>query len=278
MKRFLLVLLVTMLALGGLSVPAFSDTEGVVTVTAEQAQVSVSVFPDSVSYGIVSMGEEDLKPIDNPTIRAGNTGNWWADFQVRGADTTDWTLDTTPAEDTYVHYVGWGPPGSETYTELSTSNDDLGPFASYAPGSNQFFKLMMDTPTSSTSYATQETQVTVVVSMATEGITVILDADGPYTQGGGPATLTANVTDQDGTPVTGITLSNFMSFTWASDPPVGPPLEVGTATWSEVGGGVYIGSLPINTLTAGTYTAAAQTHDGTHLARGFDAFVIEPSP
>ena len=117
-----------------------------------------------------------------------------------------------------------------------------------------------------------------MVSIAMEGLTVTLDSGGPYTQGGGPATLTANVTDQDGVPVTGITLTNFMSLIWASDPPVGGPFEVGTATWSEDGGGVYTGSLPISTLTAGTYTAAAQTHDGTHLARGYDAFVIELSP
>jgi hypothetical protein len=186
MKRLLTVFLILMLLLSlGLAtvIPAFSATEGTVTVTIESATVSVRVDPSSVSYGVVGQGKTGLVPGGDPTIFAQNTGNWWAGFQIKGDDTTGgWMLSDAAETDVYVHYFGPMPqppilpPGPVSYTKLTKDYQNLGG-VSYSPHIGTGFKLKMDTPTYSAYMGTQNTTVTVMVTLENEGLKFNLTPD-----------------------------------------------------------------------------------------------------
>ena len=287
MKRFLtvLVILVLLSSLGlAAVVPAFSADTGVVQVTAEPAQVSVSVNPDNVSYGVVDMGQTGLVPSGDPMIMAQNTGNWWASFQIKGADTNGgWILSDTATPDHYVHYFGPVPqpplpPGTVSYTPLgSTGYGDLGG-VSYSPYQGVWFKLMMDTPTLSSATGTQTTTVTVMVTQEEEGLRLDLTTDNDtYEQGGGPVLMTANVTNQAGAPVSGLVNSlvgvNIEPYTPGTPPVIAHPI---TLTETDTGTGIYTGSLDISSLTEGAYSVWISTSDGSHFVGGGRGFTITP--
>ena len=262
-----------MLVVGGLSVPAFSADTGVVTVTAEPAQVSVMVSPNSVNYGLVPLNTMDISPVSDPWIRAQNTGNCFVDMFIRGADTTNWALGTSPGDNTYVHKFSHGFPTPSYYTPLALSNQDLGVYSSYGTGSAEQFKLKMDTPTTSIATGTQSTTVTVMVTMVTEGLKVVLEAGGPYPPGGPSATLTATVTDQDGHTVSGLPIENFFAIAFPPGPP-GTPAIFLPSTWVDDGGGTYTGTADISTLDSEDYFAVVLVNNGSSSANGGDTFTI----
>ncbi len=260
MKKLLLILGAVILVVGGLAAPAFAqDDTGVVTVTVTVAVVSVSVEPGAVNYGLVGLDTTGLKPVApsiDPIILVHNTGTGWVDFTIKGANTDNWTLGAVAAPETYVHYFGHGPAGNVTYSPLtSPAYQDLDPFVSISPGSFSHLFLMMDTPTSSAFYGAQTTAVTVMVTMVDQGISLALDADGPYTQGGGPAVLTANITDNVSAPVTGIPSANF--WTMVSGIP-GNPQPV---TFTETASGIYSGNLTISAFPSDNYTVQVHAWD-----------------
>jgi hypothetical protein len=124
MKRILTILALVVLVLGGLSLPAFSADTGVVSVTAEVAQVLVSVSPGNVNYGLVPLNTVRLKPIGDHVILAINTDNCFVNIQIKGTDTTDWALSPSPDVDKYVHYFSW-PFISTTYTPLNAGYQEV---------------------------------------------------------------------------------------------------------------------------------------------------------
>jgi len=276
MKRIITILALVVLVVGGLTIPAFSADTGVVQVTAEVAQVSVTVTPDNVNYGLVPLNTTGLKPIGNPAVNVQNTGNTFVDMFIRGDDTTNWALSPSPDTDKYVHYFGY-PFFAPAYVPLSKGNQDLGPYSSYSPFSGELFTLQMDTPTTSTFTGTQTTTVTAMVTMVTEGIRGILEADGPYTGGVDTTlTVTANVTNQNGAPVLGLSLVNNFFFGVFSGVFPNQTIVPGlSATWVENGGGIYTGSITdISTLPAGTYFVVVLINDGAHYTSPGDNFVI----
>jgi hypothetical protein len=273
MKRIITILALVVLVVGGLTIPAFSADTGVVQVTAEVAQVSVTVTPDNVNYGLVPLNTTNISPVGDPSILAQNTGNCFVDMLIRGADTTNWALGTYPGDNTYVHKFGQGMP-TPVYAPLALSNQDLGFFSSYSPGSLEFFKLKMDTPTTSSFTGTQLTTVTVMVTMETQGLKVVLEAGGPYPPGGPSATLTATVTDQDGHPVPGIPIGNFFTVVFPATPP-GAPAIFPPTIWVDNGGGVYTGTADISSLTTlGAYNVSVSTNNGINTAVGGDILTI----
>ena len=278
MKKLLIILALVVLVVGGLTVPAFAGSEGVVSVTADVAQISVTVNPNSINYGLVPLNTAGLKPVGDPRITAYNTGNCFVDMFIRGADTTNWALKNTPGVEEYVHYFGW-PFLAPTYNPLNNSYQDLGIWASYSPGAADAFFLKMDTPTTSSATGTQSTTVTVMVTYEAEGIKGIVEADGPYIENVSTTlTMTANVTDQNGAPVLGIPPSNFILVVFSTATPNWTFVPGLTATWNENGGGVYIGSIAdISTLPAGPYFASIGVRDSTsHFAVAGDDFEIIP--
>jgi hypothetical protein len=278
MKRILTILSLAVLVVGGLTVPAFAGNEGTVTVTADIAQVSVSVFPDSVSYGLVPMNTTNLTPIGDPWIWGGNTGNCFVDLFIKGADTTNWALDTEEpiqaGPDLYVHYFA-----SPFYTPLGVDYQDLGGFDSYAPGFGQYFKLQMDTPITSTHVETQSTTVTVMATYKDEGIWTTINANGPYIENVSTTlTVTANVTDQNGNPVLGLS-GNFFFHVYSFTPPTWMEVPGLTASVVENEGGTYTCSITdISTLPDGQYWVTILVNEGSHFGGGGDNFDINPSP
>ena len=274
MKRILTILALVVLVVGGLTVPAFSADTGVVSVTAEVAQVSVTVNPNSVNYGLVPLNTTGLKPVGNPAINVLNTGNCFVDMFIRGDDTTNWALNPSPDTDKYVHYFGY-PFFAPIYTPLTKSDQDLGPFSSYSPFSGELFTLQMDTPTTSNFLGTQSTTVTVMVTMVTEGIRGILEADGPYTEGSTTLTVMANVTNQNGVPVLGLPLVNFSFVVFSGTFPNLTFVPGLTASWVENGGGIYTGSITnISSLPVGPYFVSISVNDGPHHTSPGDTFDI----
>jgi hypothetical protein len=270
MKRILTILALVGLVVGGITVPAYSADTGVVSVTAEVAQISVFVTPDNVNYGLVPMNTMGLKPIDDPEIYVYNNGNCFVDMFIRGADTTNWALKTTHGVDEYVHYFGQGIP-APVYIPLTLLDQNLGYWTSYSPSpfAAESFWLQMDTPTSSAATGTQSTSVTVMVTFEENGIRLNVTPDqDPYPNGDGPAILTATVTDQNGNPVEGIPSGDFSTYLYG----VGPQ----TITWTETDSGVYTGELDISTLTGYGWTLNISTHSDSSFTSGWAIINIAP--
>ncbi len=270
MKKLFLVLAVLVLLIAGQALPVSAQEESV-SVTLQLAEVSISLSPGTVDYGIVQLGSTNNKPIDDPWIVAANTGTAWVEMSIKGDDTDDgggggWTLAGSAGVETYVHKFGVGGVG---YTPLSTSYDGLGSYVSIAPLAIIGFKLQMDGPTSSSSLAVQSTSVTVMATMVAEGITVIAELDEPsYPEGTPTALVTATVTNADDSPVTGLSASNF--FMWIGGNPA-------TITWEETApgsSGIYEGTLDISGLSQGSYLTGVTVDDGG-TQMGFSEVTIE---
>ena len=102
MKRILLISGIVILLMVGQTIPVSAGTEDsggiAVTLQPTELSVSISVSPDAVSYGTVSLGDTDVVPETpyDPVIVATNTGNCWVDMNIRGANTDGgWTLAAT---------------------------------------------------------------------------------------------------------------------------------------------------------------------------------------
>lgn len=277
MKRFLLILGAVIFVVGGLAVPAFADGEGAVEVTVTPATISVTVQPPAVNYGVVQIGATGLKPVEpypDPWITANNTSNCWVNYLITGADTLDWDLDTSPAADTYVHYFNWSVFSDNVtdYTALDLLPQALGPFASEAPGMIRPFRLMMDTPTSTTHFEEQTTTVTVMVTMADKGISAELATDeASYLQETATANLTMTVTNEFGGALTGVSPDNFSVALWT----VGQLPNQMSVSFTETDAGVYVGGLAIGGLDPGTYSVAVLVWDTSmRAARGYVEFDI----
>ena len=83
----------------------FAATSADVTATVTIQNVSVSVSDGSVAYGTVSASatEDTTSNGVNDSQTASNDGNVTEDINIRGADSSNWTLAGTAGVDTYVH-------------------------------------------------------------------------------------------------------------------------------------------------------------------------------
>lgn len=149
---------------GALAVPAYASHTGESTVTATVTPgvVSVSVSPTSVDYGTVVLGATDAVPTP-PTFDATNNGTVLEDFDIRGANTTDWTLvSTAPGTDQYRHEAS--PDAFTTTLVLTTSNQPLA--GNVAASGVVTVSLRLDAPSDSSVTTQQSAQVTVVATAA----------------------------------------------------------------------------------------------------------------
>ena len=139
-----------------------ADTASVsATVTAQN--VSVTVSDGSIAYGIIPAGTSkstttaDLNDLQTAT----NAGNVAEDINIKGANSSAWTLGATAGVDQYVHKFCvtscTTPPTN--YTALTTNYSTLK--SNLGVGANQTFDLQITTPTSTTTYTQQVVDVTV---------------------------------------------------------------------------------------------------------------------
>ena len=132
------------------------------TVTAQN--ISLSVSDGTISYGILAVSTTkatvNLAPVDTQTVT--NDGNVTEQFNIKGTDSANWTLENAVGADQYVHKFcasSCGTPPTN-YTALSeASYTTLA--ASIAPLGTQSLDLEISTPSSSTVFTSQNVNVMV---------------------------------------------------------------------------------------------------------------------
>ena len=149
-------------ALSFLTLPVQAASTATVTATVTVQNVSVSVSDGSVSYGTLGTSSNantasgDLDDSQTAT----NNGNVSEDFNIRGADTSAWTLAVSIGADQYKHdFCTSDCDGTPTWTALTTSYQTLS--SSVSASGTQVFDLRLNTPSSSSSYSEQSADVTV---------------------------------------------------------------------------------------------------------------------
>lgn len=157
------VLALTALLVGNVSL---ATTTATVTATVTLSNVSVSVTDGSVSYGTLAVNatKTTLAAGLNDQQTATNAGNVTEDFNIKGQNSGAWTLSNSAAGvDVYMEKFCTATCGSEAsptnFTALSTS------YATLATGitvsGTKAFDLLINTPTSSSTFTSQSVDVTV---------------------------------------------------------------------------------------------------------------------
>ena len=145
-------------------------TEGTVTATVTIGVVSVTISPSNFDYGTMpfSSVKESFDVIDisgDKNIKA-TVGSLLTDLDIKGSDTTDWSLSSTSiGVNQYMYKYGTSTDAvtrPASYSSLTTSYDNV--LASdISANSYIWFGLQMNTPSSG--IATQQSaSVTVLAS------------------------------------------------------------------------------------------------------------------
>ena len=163
--RKLVALLVALVGVAGaLTLTANADDSHTVNATVSPMFIGVTVSPSDLDYGSLQPGDTMKLPSpDHFTVTNAGTEN--VDLDIRGTDTADWTLGTTPGVDQYVEWFGTSS-GSTPNNPLTTTDQTLWSDLAASesnPGAIDVY-LMLDMPTTTTSYATQNAAVTIVAS------------------------------------------------------------------------------------------------------------------
>ena len=153
-----------------LGMTAKAAEEATVAATVMVRLLSVSVTDGQVAYG--TMEQNTTKSTiptgldDQQTVT--NSGNDTENFNIKGLNSTNWTLGATAGSDIYVHQFcnGSGATGGPCaspptgYTALTTS------YATFATGiavnATTTLNLQINTPNPSTIYTQQSVNVTLV--------------------------------------------------------------------------------------------------------------------
>lgn len=146
-----------------MAVPANSTSDSAtVGATVTIQNVSVSVSDGAVSYGT----QQTSTTIDTTTggvddsQTATNDGNVTEDFNIKGYDTASWVLASSAGSDQYFHnFCTSSCDDSPTWTATSTTYQTL--VTGVASGDSQVFDLQLGTPTSTSDFTEQNTDITV---------------------------------------------------------------------------------------------------------------------
>ena len=157
--------MLSLLLLATISLPVKANSTAVVTAPVTIQNVSVSVSDGSVSYGTLgtSSSKDTTSSGLNDSQTATNNGNVSQDLNIRGENTTDWTLSTTVGADQYKHdFCVTTCDTSPTWTALTTNSQTLS--SGVAASGTQVFDLRLNTPSSSTSFDQQSANVTILAT------------------------------------------------------------------------------------------------------------------
>lgn len=167
-----LISLITMVSLAGMMVAGMAQADDDVTATVTVQNVGVSLDQTTFNYGVMNNNSVSSTVLlwAGAGITATSTGNVTEDFDINGADTVGWTLDTTTTTaDHYVHKfcndtdnVCSAPPAN--YTNLPTTPSTEILKNGVTLGTAVAFQLEIITPNPSTVFTQQSAVVTVLAS------------------------------------------------------------------------------------------------------------------
>jgi len=156
----MILFLLVCFAISRLSVQAASTATVTATVTVQN--VSVSVEDGTVTYGTLATSSSTntaAAGLDDSQT-ATNDGNVASDLNIRGQNTTAWTLAGSVGADQYKHdFCVTDCDGTPTWTALTTNYQALA--TGVAASGTQVFDLRINTPSSSSSYTQQSADITV---------------------------------------------------------------------------------------------------------------------
>ncbi|MCK9368544.1 hypothetical protein M0R04_01040 [Candidatus Dojkabacteria bacterium] len=140
-----------------------ADDTASVSATVTAQNVSVTVTDGTIAYGIIpaNTSKSTISTDLNDQQTATNEGNVAEDINIKGMDSTAWTLSATTDANDYVHKFCTTscttPPTG--YTALTTNYQTLK--SDLATSGTQVFDLQITTPTSTSTYDPQTVDVTV---------------------------------------------------------------------------------------------------------------------
>ncbi len=136
-----------------------------VTATVEIGAVTVNISHSDFDYGSLPYGgvktSFDVLAENNMEVSVGGVET---DLDIKGADTTDWTLAGSSSEDQYIHKFGLGADQTNvagSYTALTTNYTELS--SEVTAGSSVWLGLEITAPSSGES----EQQSAIVTVQAT---------------------------------------------------------------------------------------------------------------
>lgn len=142
---------------------ATADTTGTVTATVTPQIISVTVDVSDVDYGILDVSETSAP---SSVITATNNGNVAEKLEIKGSDSTNWTLsDTAIGADIFMHEFATDDDSYVSYTALDNTNYTTLD-ASVAASGTQLFKLQLKMPSSTSVTDQQSTTITVLATEA----------------------------------------------------------------------------------------------------------------
>ncbi len=122
MKKLILVSFLLVSIFVGLRLPTAAE-EKTVSATITPLVVSISVSPDTVTYGTRSAGVGEVT--SNPEkISVTNTGTVAQNLQIKGSNSAsgDWTLALSAGTDQFVHRFS---TNNSSYTDMTTDYKNL---------------------------------------------------------------------------------------------------------------------------------------------------------
>jgi len=143
-----------------IGVMAFSANEASVTATVTARKIALTVTDGSVTYGSLDLGTSTstLAAGLNDTQTVTNTGSVAEDFNVKGVNTADWTLDS--ATGTIEHYVHqFSTTTGSTWTALTINYATAA--TNIASSSTSNLDLQITVPSDTTHFTAQNPNVTV---------------------------------------------------------------------------------------------------------------------
>ncbi len=132
-----------------------------VTATVTVQNISVNVTDGTVTYGTLALNSS-AGTNGGDTQTATNDGNVNEDFNIRGQDSANWTLNTVnTGTDNYIHRFCTATCGTAptNFTALTTNYQTLAD--AIASSGTQTFDLYVTTPQTSSVYTQQSVDVTV---------------------------------------------------------------------------------------------------------------------
>jgi hypothetical protein len=140
---------------------SYASTTATVAATVTVQNISVSVTDGTIDYGVLAVNSS-AGTNGSDTQAAQNDGNVAEDFNIKGQNSANWTLDT--ANSTTDHYIHRfcasscaSPPTS--YTALTTNYQSLA--SNVSASGSQNVDLYITTPQTSSVFTQQSVDVTV---------------------------------------------------------------------------------------------------------------------